>query len=197
MRYCIMDTETSGLFDFKLPADAPGQPRLASIGLILLDSADDPAPRRERRYIRPDGWSMPAEASAINGLTDDFLMTHGQPVIDVLDYYSSLIRDGYVVCAFNAQYDTKIMRGEMRRAGIPDMFEQTPNICLMRGAALALGAGRFIKLSVACERFGIALENPHEVSSDTEGAYGIFCRLRDLGELPEPKVHYAKNRPAA
>jgi hypothetical protein len=37
MNYLALDTEGSGLFDFTKPADAPGQPRLAAIGMILAD----------------------------------------------------------------------------------------------------------------------------------------------------------------
>jgi len=33
--YLVFDTETTGLFDFKLPADDPSQPRLASAAFII------------------------------------------------------------------------------------------------------------------------------------------------------------------
>jgi len=35
--FCVFDTETTGLFKFKLPADDPSQPRLASAALIVAD----------------------------------------------------------------------------------------------------------------------------------------------------------------
>ena len=37
MKYVVIDTETSGLFDFSKPADAEGQPRLASLAMVFLD----------------------------------------------------------------------------------------------------------------------------------------------------------------
>ncbi|MEY4951800.1 MAG: hypothetical protein RL299_224, partial [Pseudomonadota bacterium] len=37
MGYLVIDTETSGLFDFKKPADDPSQPRLASLAMIWAD----------------------------------------------------------------------------------------------------------------------------------------------------------------
>ena len=33
MKFVVLDTETSGLFDYCKPADADGQPRLAEIAL--------------------------------------------------------------------------------------------------------------------------------------------------------------------
>jgi hypothetical protein len=37
MKYCVLDTEGTGLFDYSAPADAPMQPRMASLAMIFLD----------------------------------------------------------------------------------------------------------------------------------------------------------------
>ena len=61
-RYVVIDVETSCLFDFSKPADAEGQPRLAHMALIYLDSEFNV----ERDYdvlIRPDGWTAFSSAS--------------------------------------------------------------------------------------------------------------------------------------
>lgn len=201
MPYAIVDTETNGLFDFKLPADAEGQARLAHLAAIIVD--DDLVEQRTiDLYVRPDGWSMSAEAEAINGLTDEFLTLQGKPVASVLEAYGRLIDDGHVIVAFNAQFDCKVMRGEMRRAGIDDRFERTRNVCVMRGAtdvcALPSPRGRgfkFPKLAEACAHFGIEQVEEHRAMADARAAFEIFKHLRRLGACPEPAVHYAKNRP--
>lgn len=121
-RYLVVDTETTGLFDFAKPADAAGQPRLAEFAGIVC-TADPSEPATEHRYlVRPDGWEMTADGTEINGLTTEYLAERGAPVADVLAFYSAQIADGLIVVAHNAQYDTKIMRGEMRRADLPDLF---------------------------------------------------------------------------
>ncbi len=68
MRYAVIDTETSGLFDFSKPADAEGQPRLASLAVIRLD-AELNEEGADEYLIKPEGWTLPAEATTINGLT--------------------------------------------------------------------------------------------------------------------------------
>lgn len=207
--YAVFDTETTGIFLFKdketgepVPADDPRQPRLASFAVIMADE-DGNEISREKRFIKPDGWSMPqgeGSAGEVNGLTDEFLHDNGVPVSDILDLWEGYIAEGLIAAAFNAQFDCKMMRAELRRAGRDDMFEQTRNTCLMRGLApykdegLEVNRG-FVKLSVACEYFGIENENPHDAMADTEAALGILQRLIRDGRVIEPKVHYAKKPP--
>lgn len=205
-RYAVIDTESSGLFDFAKPAHEEGQPRLASLAIITVsETATDATTEihRANYFIRPEGWEMKPEVTAINGLTTDFLRANGRPIKDVLEIYSALIADGYIVAAFNAQFDTKMLRGELRRAGMPDLFEQTPNICLMRACTPVCkvpkktGAGyKFPKLAEACAFFGIVQPAAHSAMGDADSAKAILVELYKLNLVPVPEVHYAKERPA-
>ena len=196
--YLVFDTETSGLFDFKRPADDPDQPRLASAAFIVADE-DGNEISRTSHLIRPDGWTMPLEAEAINGLSTELLNMEGVPMADVLDIYQGHIEAGLIVTAFNVQFDCKVMRAELRRAGRPDLFEQTPNSCLMRGLApykdkgLAVKGG-FVKLAVACEHFSIINADAHDAMADAEAALALLQILVRDGNLIPPKIHYAKDR---
>lgn len=201
--FAIIDTETSGLFDFSKPADAEGQPRLAHLAMILMDFA-----LQEETIIdllvRPDGWTMPEAATAINHLTNDMLIERGIPIRDALKAYTDVVDSGRVIVAFNAQYDTKVMRGELRRAGIDDRFERTPNICVMRALTdicqipKANGRGhKFPKLSEAMAHFQIEQHGAHSADGDARACLELFRRAYDLGVCPMPAVHFAKNAPTA
>lgn len=213
-KYVVFDTEGNGLFEFKdpvtkepIPADAPGQPRLASIAFVFCD-AEGVAMRRDRYYIKPDGWSIHDQdqksrdagritASQVNGLTDEFLTENGVPVQEVLDIWHSIIDRGLIAAAYNAQHDCKQIRAELRRAGMDDRFEETRNTCLMRAMkaykeqGLALGRGGWVKLAVACEFFGFTGFDWHNAEDDTDAAVMIMQRMIRDGTLIEPKVHYA------
>ncbi len=209
-KYAIIDTESSGLFDFSKPADADGQPRMASLAIITFEVKPDPfGPdeiilfAEEDFLIAPDGWEMHPDATAVNGYTTEFLQANGKPVRLALDRYAALIDAGYIVGAYSAQFDTKIMRGEMRRAGIPDRFEQTPNICLMRACTNVVrvpkktGSGfKFPKLSEACAFFKIEQPAAHSALGDTRSAVEIFRHLLKANLLPKPEVHFAKVQPS-
>jgi len=196
--YLVFDTETTGLFNFKLPADDPAQPRLASAAFILCDEAGREL-SRQKFYVAPDGWEMGEEAGRVNGLTTEFLASNGVPVAEVLDAYTGHVESGLIVVAFNSQFDTKMMRAELRRAGRPDLFEQTRTICAMRGLhpygadGLCIMRG-FVKLSVACEWFGIVNQNAHDAMADAEAARCLLERMIADGRLPEPKVYYAAGK---
>lgn len=211
--FAVFDTETTGLFIFRegrngppVPADDPRQPRMAAFAVIFAD-ANGHAVGFVRFPIKPEGWSV-AEydaraladgkrpASAVNGLTDEFLNEHGVPVSRVLSVWNAIIDRGLVVAAFNAQFDCKTMRAELRRAGLPDRFEETRNVCLMKaldpyGAqGLCIQRG-FVKLVEACAFFGIVNADAHDALADAKAAQEILAILIRDGRLPEARVHYA------
>jgi DNA polymerase III epsilon subunit-like protein len=214
MKFLVIDTESSGLpiyhdADGKtVAADDPRQPRLASFALTVLaldEKGDGNTVFAPRQYlVRPDGWAMTAEASAVNHLTDDFLMQHGEPVRRLLDLYAAFILDGCVVVAFNAQHDLKIMRGELRRLypSEPgrDLFEQTKNTCLMRcwaGAKIpkANGKGGYPQLAdVYRYLFGQDIPGQHTALGDCVATAHILPEAIKRGVLIAPAVHYAKEK---
>lgn len=197
-KYLVIDTETSGLFDFSKPADADGQPRMASIAMIYLDS-DLNILSESLHYIKPEGWLMTEGASKVNGLTNEFLNENGVDVVVPLLEYSNAISQGFILVAFNSQYDSKILRGELRRANMDDLFEMTPNICIMRSATNIIkipskrGSGyKWPKLSECASFFGIDQKNAHTALDDTRVTVNVMKKLAELNALPEPEVHYSK-----
>lgn len=130
MTYVVLDTETTGLPDWSAPADAPSQPRLASYCLLKLDD-DFEIEARTYGLVKPDGWEMPAGATAINGLTQERLATEGISIVHVLEVVRRYIDEGCTLVAHNLQFDAKIIRGELRRALMPDN-NCRGGICTMR-----------------------------------------------------------------
>lgn len=196
--YLIIDTETSGLFDFRAPADAEGQPRLASVAMLFCDDKLRLVAAHSM-LVRPDGWEMPAEAEQINGLSTEFLRDNGECVDLALEAYAGAIEDGYVVVAHNAQYDTKVMRGEFRRVGRPDLFAQTRKVCTMQAltdiCAIPSPRGRgfkWPKLSEAVERV-LKREhvNAHGCLADAMACLDLARWLDAQGRLPSPAVGLA------
>lgn len=195
-RYGILDTETSGLPDNDLPADHPTQPRLAHLAMVYVDT-DLEVQATHDIYVKPEGWRMQPGATAVNGLTDDFLAEHGAPIGEVLDRYQEMILGGYIAVAFNAQFDCKVMRGELRRAGRDDLFERTANICVMRPLVGICripqknGRGfKWPKLDEACAHFKIPYRRKHMAPDDAMAAFEIMKWLLKIGRCPEPEVHH-------
>ncbi len=193
MSASVIDTETNALPDLKRSADAEGQPRLAQLSMILLNVMGE-IEGEQNFYVKPDGWSMSPETTAINGLTDKFLHEHGIPVRDVLEAYSQTILSGRYIIAFNAQFDAKMMRGELRRAGMPDLFEQTRNVCVMRKAngviLKADGKKGWPSLDRCREVLGLSTVGAHGAVKDAYDALSVWRYLKDHGVDLTPEVHH-------
>ncbi len=201
MKYAVIDTEGSGLFKFKdaatgkpVPADDPAQPRLAAIGMILLNP-DFTVKENYQALVKPDGWSMQPEATAVNGLTDEFLNAHGVPVATVLDVYAQAISEGFAMVAFNAQHDLKQMRAELRRAGRDDLFMKTRNVCVMRKARGVIprrdGKNNWPSLDDCRAHLNLTAAGKHTAGADADAAFAVFMHLRAQGVDLTPEVHLA------
>lgn len=185
--FLILDTETSGLFDWSLPADAPGQPRLASIALLFVDG-DLEIERRHYDLVRPDGWEMSAEAQALNGLSQERLLAEGVDVKAVLELFDGALRSGLTLVAHNLAFDAKVMRGELRRAGLSDEHCRA-GICTMRDltqtCAIAGPRGlKWPKLEEACRIvLGREIAGAHNALVDAKACLWLLRAMHERGLL--------------
>lgn len=200
MNYAVIDTESSGLFDYKKPADAPGQPRLAAFGMILVNE-DLEIESETSLLIKPDGWTFDnnSDAAKKNGLTHEQLMAEGVDVREALRVYGEAIDMRRIIGAFNVLHDVKQMRAEFRMVGYPDRFMQTRTICAMQGcrkivdARTADGKKKAPKLEEAVAHFKIEVPGDlHSALPDAHKALMILRELRTLGEFPAFKDPYDK-----
>lgn len=200
MTYIVTDTEGSGIFDYRKPADAPGQPRMAALGLILC--TDDLVIEEQHAFlIRPDGWTFDnsSDAAKINGLTHERLMDEGVSAKDALRVYGDAIDARRIVVGYNVLHDLKQLRAEMRYVGYPDRFMQTRHLCVMQGCRKMVdartpdGRKKAPKLHEACAYFGIDQgTGGHTSGGDAMSALLILRKLRELGEMPAYTDPYDK-----
>ncbi len=190
MKLLFIDTETTGLFDFTRPAHADGQPRLASFAAVLCEEAQVIC--RLSTIIRPYKWTMPMEATAIHGLTP-LMLSNGMNVGMVLAWYSIVLEEFTpIVIAHNSRFDTKVMRGEMRRASIKDKFEETITSCTMLAAQAYLPNEKFPSLGQCVKYFfNEDMIDAHTASADVE-----YCR-RLYFEIQKRKLEDKANGPRA
>ena len=98
MKNLYYDTETTGLPFKPAPVkrydrthNSNGYPRLIQIGWILTDEEDNTLSKQDY-IVRPDGFSIPGDAVAINGITTDEALEKGAPLLDVLHRFSEDLR---------------------------------------------------------------------------------------------------------
>lgn len=145
MREIVLDTETTGLS----PDDGH---RIVEIGCVELINhvVGDQTDGKRQFYINPER-SMPAEAFAVHGLSDDFLSE--MPVFaEIVDDFLTFIGDAPLVI-HNAEFDMKFLNAELKTLGLA---------ALPRSRAidtLALARRRFpgaqASLDALCRRYDI------------------------------------------
>jgi DNA polymerase III epsilon subunit-like protein len=194
--YCLFDTETDGLPRYTHDEDAAGQPHVAEFGAVLLHP-DLSRKAIIHHYVKPDGWEMPADVTAINGLTNEFLHENGIPIAEVVDKWEGLINQGYIFGAHNVAFDLFMMRGAMKRLGRPTLSRKTFAVCTMRMAApiikLPAKSGRGWKppkLQEALTRFGIKARDGqmHTGAEDVILLQDLFASLVAAGAKIEPST---------
>jgi DNA polymerase-3 subunit epsilon len=200
MTVLIFDTETTGLADFKLPADAPGQPRLCAIAARLLtyDPGSDGYVSGDGMFalIKPDGWDpevieKAGPAFSVNGLSVDLLERDGIPVAEALAMYDGLVDQCEGIAAYGVAFDQKMVRAEQRRAGRPDRYGERPTfdvqhactkLCNLPPTEKMQAAGRhYAKTPTLAEAYGVLIGEPldgaHQVDKDLEATIRLFQLL--------------------
>lgn len=72
----FFDTETTSKADFRSPPDAPHQPRLVQFAALLCDDAGEEV-SSVSIIIKPNGFTIPEEASKIHGITTEIANARG------------------------------------------------------------------------------------------------------------------------
>ena len=162
--FLVIDTETNGLVD----------PRLAAISMIFVD-ADLRETCEIGRLVRPDGWTLSPEAAKVNGLTMERLETSGCAVIEPLIIFEVALAMGRTIVAHNAEFDLRVMRGELRRAKRGSTMTPWRSVCTMLASRRLLGVGA---LGAAYHQAtGRVLENAHDASADARACLELLRAL--------------------
>lgn len=194
----FIDAETNDMIhDWSLPADHPRSPWLAELSMIFLLRTKigwiECLPPFHAYFKPNSAWKMQIGAIEINGLTDAFLYQHGEPVeLNALPRWKIALNDGFVPCAFNWNFDGKIMRGAMRRAGrLPyegnyhdTMLDANKPVSARRGD----GKRKWPTLIEACTYFGVPVatgEGPGKSVRDNTMQVALFREMEKRGiEIP-------------
>lgn len=195
----FFDTETTGLPDFKARSLNPKQPHLVQLATILCeDNGNEVA--AQSVIIRPDGWTIPPEVTAIHGISHAQAMDEGIPEADAVALFVMAQARGAVRIAHNESFDRRIMRIAMARAGLQQDFilaiEGRPVFCTCNEAKPIMNLPPTEKMRAAgftgpkspnlteCIKhfFSEDLGGAHDAMVDARACARIFWRLQHLKE---------------
>lgn len=113
------DTETTGLPPKGAQWDIEYEsfPRICQLSWIFQG--------KENNYIiRPDGWVIPEEATAVHGITNEYAQEHGVALEFALSEFIRDCKDAKLICGHNIYFDISIVKSEyMRRGAYNDVID--------------------------------------------------------------------------
>ena len=146
LREIVLDTETTGM-------DPVKGDKLVEIGCVELINHLQTG-KNYHVYINPER-QIPAEATAVHGITDDFVKdkpVFGEVVGDFLDF----IGDSKLVI-HNAEFDMKFINAELKTYGFPSLDNRRVFDTLKMAREKFPGSPA--NLDALCRRFGIDNSN--------------------------------------
>jgi DNA polymerase III epsilon subunit-like protein len=188
--YLFFDTETTGLpRNWRAPVtDLGNWPRLVQLAWLLYDKKGGKI-RGGNFIIKPEGFTVPSEASRIHGISTERAQSEGLDLQGVLkDFADRISRVDYIV-AHNMSFDEKIVGAEFLRKKMVNIIPDKIRICTMQSStdycALDGPYGyKWPKLSeLHYKLFGTGFEESHNAAVDIEATARCFWELKRKGVL--------------
>lgn len=193
MKILFYDTETTSLPDFGAPSEASHQPHIVQLAAAVVDIETRKVLSSLDLMIRPNGWTVPDEASAIHGITTEMAGDIGIPEDVALGAFLEMWR-GKLRVGHNESFDARIVRIAMKRYGDlgADAWKAGNAECTARLATpicrltptermLAVGRTHYktANLTEAYRYFtGLDLENAHSAMADVQACMAVYFAIK-------------------
>jgi DNA polymerase-3 subunit epsilon len=162
-------------------------PRVVQLGWMLFSERGSMVMQREW-IIKPEGYVIPEEATAVHGITNE-QAKQGAELQEVLCELSNHIATADTVVCHNAAFDLPIIQAEFYRAFLfgCDMFANLKQVCTMRTATpLCKLPGpygyKWPKLTELHQYlFGCGYDGEHSALSDARATARCYWEMKRRG----------------
>ncbi|HIX01068.1 MAG TPA: 3'-5' exonuclease [Candidatus Nesterenkonia stercoripullorum] len=185
-------------FDLETTGPDPSTALIVSAALVIYDPEHPPATRRPRvrEWLVDPGVEIPAESTAVHGITTEHARAHGQPPEEALPQLLDALRAefdaGSVIVVMNAPYDLTVLAVEARRCGLdfPDPHSIIDPLVIDKQVDKYRRGKR--TLAHLCAHYGIVLDGAHSAAPDAEAAVDVaraLARQYPQVQLPAAEIH--------
>lgn len=84
--------------------------------------------------IKPDGWTIPTQASDVHGITTDYAEEFGIPISEALRVFIEDYNRSERLIAHNINFDFNVVGAELHRSGIKASKYVTEKVCTMEAS---------------------------------------------------------------
>ncbi len=186
--YLFFDTETTGLpRNWNAPVtDLGNWPRLVELAWLMYDKQGR-CVEGQSVIVKPDGFSVPADAAAVHRITTARAMAEGVVLKTVLGEFVRAVKASRLVIAHNINFDEKIVGAEILRAGVDRRFFDVERYCTMKeSTAFCAIPNRYgFKWPTLAELhhclFGKGLDDTHRAGADVQACADCFFEMKRRG----------------
>ncbi|MFI6348407.1 3'-5' exonuclease [Streptomyces sp. NPDC050560] len=165
-------------FDLETTGTDPLGARIVTGAVVELGAGAETA---QRQWLADPGVPIPAEATAVHGITTERAATEGAPPDQVADALAEALasswRAGVPVVAYNASFDLTLLSAELLRHGLPSLSERlggAPPAPVVDPYTIDRQVDRYRRgkrtLQAVCAEYGVALTTAHDAASDALAA---------------------------
>lgn len=188
----VFDTETTGLPIWKEPSEHPDQPHIVQLAAELVDLDTREVIDSMDVIVKPDGWTISEEMTAIHGITHEHALEVGIPEEQAIDMLLALRAKASIRIAHNRTFDDRIIRIGLKRYHDPrnpdleiqpsDEWKDGEGFCTCYSGKkhCALPGNKLPTLSEAHQILvGTELENAHTAIGDVRGCRAVYFAIKD------------------
>ncbi|SEL71897.1 exonuclease domain-containing protein [Streptacidiphilus jiangxiensis] len=189
-------------FDLETTGTEPAESRLVTAALLEVKEGE---PVRRREWLADPGVAIPAEATAIHGITTQRAVTEGRPAADVVAEVAAALvaywRADIPVVVYNAPFDLSLLAAELRRHDLPSLERQLGGVAVgpvVDPLVVDRAVDKYRKGSRSLENasalYGVRLDDAHEAGADALAAVRVALALgerygRQVGDLTPQELH--------
>jgi DNA polymerase-3 subunit epsilon len=169
-----------GVFDLETTGIDVETSRIVSAHVGVIDA--DGTVIEQRDWLADPGIEIPAQASAVHGITTERARAEGRPaaevVAEIVAALEDLVARGIAITIYNAPYDLSLLHHEALRHGVTPLHEPVP---IIDPLVLDRAVDKYRKgkrtLEAAALVYGVSLTDAHDAGADAVAAGRIAQAL--------------------
>ncbi|MFI6284991.1 3'-5' exonuclease [Streptomyces sp. NPDC051018] len=168
-------------FDLETTGTEPLEARIVTAAVVRACAGDGPV---RRTWLADPGIRIPAQASAIHGISSERAAAEGRPAREVADEVATALCEewsrGVPVVAYNAAFDLTLLAAELDRHRLPSLTDRLDGRepgPVIDPYTIDRAVDRYRKgkrtLEAVCEEYGIPLASAHDATADAIAAVAV------------------------
>ncbi|MFJ2739877.1 3'-5' exonuclease [Streptomyces sp. NPDC087440] len=197
-------------FDLETTGTEPLESRIVTAAVVEVRGGEVV---ERRLWLADPGIRIPAQATAIHGISTERASTEGRPAREVADEVADVLVEhwarGVPVVAYNAAFDLTLLSAELARHGLPALGDRLAALTGEQGIGPVVdpltidrAVDRYRRgkrtLEAVCVEYGVELDGAHEASADALAAVRVAIAIAErhptIAGLALPELHQEQVR---